>query len=203
MTRATVYACAAFFAVLALNLALIPPARSQAVNVSLTTDTQSVIVKTIRLPGDATTAEDAAMKYAIKQWNDALAGVLEIRVVQGKSDWRVEWALGGLSGAAPEYIPSVSTMAAMHAPTSRGCTAADANSTPGLIRLFVHCMPPGGLVAKMIHETGHMLELGHKPRTAMDEECCFYAQQVDARSAAEARRIWMAKAALTQASERK
>jgi predicted Zn-dependent protease len=136
-------------------------------------------VRTIKLPGDATTAEQGAMIYAIREWNRALNGVLEIRTTQGRADWRVEWALGGMSGAAPPHVPSVSTMDAMHVQQGRGCKAADAEEHTGLIRIFVHCMPPGGLAAKMVHELGHLIGLGHAVGTTMDPECCFYAGRVD------------------------
>jgi predicted Zn-dependent protease len=146
-------------------------------------------VRTIKLPSDATAAEQGAMVMAIREWNLALGGVLEIRTTQGRADWRVEWAMGGLNGAPPPHIPSASTMDAMHVQQGRGCKAADAEADIGRIRIFVHCMQPGGLTAKMIHEIGHLIGLGHKAGTTMDEECCFYAQQVDAWSAAEARRF--------------
>lgn len=82
MTRATLYACAAFAAVLA---ALPSPARSQ------------TITKTIALEaGDM--GEQAQLYRATSEWNDALQGVVKIVALEvgSKADWRITFDAKGM-----------------------------------------------------------------------------------------------------------
>jgi hypothetical protein len=84
MTRATLYACA-IIGILAVNIALIPPARSET-------------VRTIALE-DGDMGEQAQLLRAANEWNAALQGVVRIvplPVGTKTADWHITFKTEGM-----------------------------------------------------------------------------------------------------------